>query len=32
MTGLDVTEVNILVNDVHLDGEDEEEPQTSRVE
>lgn len=33
MTGLDVTEVNIVVNDVHLEGEDDEEqPQESRVE
>ncbi|NDL60910.1 Asp23/Gls24 family envelope stress response protein [Phytoactinopolyspora mesophila] len=33
MTGLEVTEVNIVVNDVHLEGEDEDhEPQAHRVE
>ncbi|OZM71071.1 Asp23/Gls24 family envelope stress response protein [Amycolatopsis antarctica] len=31
ITGLDVIEVNIAVNDIHL-PEDDEEPETSRVE
>ncbi|WP_166353767.1 Asp23/Gls24 family envelope stress response protein [Phytoactinopolyspora limicola] len=32
MTGLQVTEVNIMVNDVHLEGDDDTEPRESRVE
>lgn len=32
MTGLEVTEVNISVDDVHLPSDDEEEPQESRVQ
>ncbi len=32
MTGLEVTEVNITVLDVHLDGDDTDEPSESRVE
>ena len=31
MTGLEVTEVNIVVHDVHLDGDDDDEEQTTRV-
>lgn len=33
MTGLEVTEVNVSVNDIHLPGEDaEEQPQPTRVQ
>lgn len=32
MTGLEVTEVNIAVNDIHLPSDDEAEPAASRVE
>jgi uncharacterized alkaline shock family protein YloU len=32
MTGLEVTEVNVLVNDVYVEGEDEGEQRESRVE
>ena len=32
MTGLEVTEVNITVLDVHLEGDDTDEPSESRVE
>lgn len=32
ITGLDVVEVNINVNDVYLPGEDDAEPETSRVQ
>ncbi|WP_018658417.1 Asp23/Gls24 family envelope stress response protein [Actinomadura flavalba] len=32
ITGLDVVEVNIMVNDVHLPGDDEAAEQTARVE
>lgn len=32
MTGLEVIEVNIAINDVHLPEDDEEETQVSRVE
>ncbi|WP_139977345.1 Asp23/Gls24 family envelope stress response protein [Nocardioides litoris] len=33
MTGLEVTEVNITVHDIHIDGDDEDdEPAVSRVE
>ncbi|RIQ25054.1 Asp23/Gls24 family envelope stress response protein [Jiangella rhizosphaerae] len=32
MTGLEVTEVNVTVNDVYLEGEDEGEQRESRVE
>ncbi len=32
MTGLQVTEVNININDVHLEEEDDQEPAESRVE
>ncbi|WP_053205539.1 Asp23/Gls24 family envelope stress response protein [Jiangella muralis] len=32
MTGLDVTEVNINVNDVHVEGEDDDASTESRVE
>lgn len=32
MTGLEVTEVNITVHDIHLDGETDEAPGTPRVE
>lgn len=32
MTGLEVTEVNITVLDVHLEGDDSDQPSESRVE
>ena len=32
MTGLEVTEVNVTVNDIHLPGDDEEDSQKSRVQ
>jgi len=32
MSGLEVTEVNVSVNDIHLPGDDQEDPQKSRVE
>lgn len=32
MTGLEVTEVNVMVNDVYVEGEDEGEQRESRVE
>ena len=32
MTGLEVTEVNVSVNDIHLPGDDQEEPQEPRVQ
>lgn len=32
MTGLEVTEVNVLVNDVYVEGEDDSEQRESRVE
>ena len=32
MTGLEVTELNIAVNDVHLPTDDQENPQESRVQ
>jgi uncharacterized alkaline shock family protein YloU len=32
ITGLEVVEVNINVNDVYLPGEDDAEPETSRVQ
>jgi uncharacterized alkaline shock family protein YloU len=32
MTGLEVTEVNVAVNDVHLPSDDQDEPQESRVQ
>jgi uncharacterized alkaline shock family protein YloU len=32
MTGLEVTEVNVTVDDIHLEGEDEEPPAPERVQ
>lgn len=32
MTGLEVTEVNVSVNDIHLPGDDQEDAQESRVQ
>jgi uncharacterized alkaline shock family protein YloU len=32
MTGLEVTEVNITVDDIHIQGDDNEEPAPSRVQ
>jgi uncharacterized alkaline shock family protein YloU len=32
MTGLEVTEVNVSVNDIHLPSDDQEDAQESRVQ
>jgi uncharacterized alkaline shock family protein YloU len=32
MTGLEVTEVNVTVDDIHLEGEEEEPPAPERVQ